>query len=114
MLSKRAANPIKRNRIGARVKITQTESENSEIMPEIVVDVVRARIEVKEEHEGVIWQQADGENEDEYQYGYRHLFPGTNLRQRYIIHKEGTRDEFYVCFKNEKSRCFTTFNSMRK
>ena len=50
-----SADPIQSNWIRTRIQVPQTESDDPQIMPENVVVLLSARIEVEEEHESMVW-----------------------------------------------------------
>lgn len=55
MFAKRTADQVQCDRIDARVGETQTESNNSQHVPESVILVCGLRVVVKPQHENVMW-----------------------------------------------------------
>lgn len=64
MFAESSTDPIQCNGIGARIQIAQAKADNSEIVPEFIVWFLGIRIEVEEQHKHVIWQEANGKNQN--------------------------------------------------
>lgn len=79
VFAKHAADEVQRHRVHARVDEAQTEADDAERVPIVVVHVLRVRVEMEPNHEHVVRQEADHEYDDERQHHLGHLLPGPDL-----------------------------------
>lgn len=67
--------------IGTRIQIAQTKSDDSQIMPEIIVQFLCSWIEIEKQHEGVKWSKADCKYSHKYQYSEGDFLPCLYLKE---------------------------------
>lgn len=79
VLSVAAAHAVERDRIDARVDETQTKADDAERVPELVVAVLRVRVEVEPHREHLAGEEADGEQHHERQHHFHHFPPTPSL-----------------------------------
>jgi len=65
VLAERAADEVQSDRVDARVEKAETEADDPERVPEVVVLVHRLGIQVEPQHEHVVRQEANEEDDDE-------------------------------------------------
>jgi hypothetical protein len=65
MLTEAVADQVQCNGIDAGIDERQTEANDAEIMPEIIVRIMGVRIEMEPHEEHVVRKEADGEEDHE-------------------------------------------------
>lgn len=65
MFPERFADKVESYGVDARVDVAETESDDAERVPHFIVVVVRGGVKMKPQHEGVIRQEANDEDDHE-------------------------------------------------
>ena len=79
MFPESAADTVERYRVDAGVDEAETEADDPKGVPEVVVDLCGLGIEVEPQHEDVVGQEAEDEDDDEGQHHLGDFLPSPDL-----------------------------------
>ena len=79
MLAEAVADQVQCDGIDAGIEERQTETDDAEVMPEIIVGIMGVRMEVEPHEEHVIWKEANGEEDHERQDHFHYFDPRSQL-----------------------------------
>lgn len=79
VLSESTTHTVESNRIDAAVGERETETQDTEVVPEWIVFLLRVWVDVKPQHEDVLRKETNGEYNDESHHHLRHLFTCQHL-----------------------------------
>jgi len=70
-----AADNVQRDRINARIDERQTKPHDAEIMPEVIIRIVRVWIEMKPNGENMVWKETYCKKYYQRQDHFHHFSP---------------------------------------
>lgn len=79
VLAESAADEVQSDRVDAGIQEAETEADDPQRVPEIVVLVHRLRIQVEPHVEHMVGQEANEKDDDEGEHHFGHLLPGLHL-----------------------------------
>lgn len=79
VLAESAGYPVESNRVDTGVDECETEADDPEVVPELVVVLLGVGIIVEPEHEHMMGEEADGEDNDESEDSLGNLLAGLHL-----------------------------------
>lgn len=79
VFSESTAHAVESDGVDAAVGESEAEAQNTEVMPEGIVILLRSWMDVKPQHENVLWEKTHGEHNDKGHHHLSYLFTGLYL-----------------------------------
>lgn len=87
VFSESTAYAVQSDRVDAAIDESKAKTQDTKVVPKDIIICLRSWIEIKPQHENVLWEEAHSKNNDESHYHLRQLFTSLylfNLKQ-YVI-----------------------------
>lgn len=79
VLSESTTHAVESDRVDAAVGESKAETQNTKVMPKGIIVLFRSRMNIKPQHENMLWKKANSKHNNESHYHLCHLFTGLYL-----------------------------------